>query len=189
MVDLIATESDDPEFVEFVSRVLQGTIRFYKPRQVYVVHIDTWFDHKWNSYAGRIGYCCNVWLDPLRPPPFSANRVQSETAYARSEAEPFVFDRTKAPQLHIWKSGPQNSHRRLKDITPEGLYLWYSGNTKKVDRGSLMVYSVQGDLNLGWYASLLRRGEWRIGQTDGISTSELDYFAANKDSSTGTASS
>jgi len=176
MVNLAATEQDDSAFVDLVNRILHGAIRCYKPRELYVIQIDTWFDRKWNKYSGRIGYCCNVWLDPLTPPPFSPNRVKSQLTYELSEAEPFVFDRTKAPALHIYQNSPDNSHRRLKAITPSGLYFWYSGNTSKVDRASLMVYSIQGEDNLGWYASFLKRGHWKIGLTTGISPDELLYF-------------
>jgi len=176
MVKLTPTEQDDPEFVTLVSRILNGAIGCYKPRELYVIRIDTWFDHKWNEYSGRRGYCCNVWLDPLTPPPFSPNRVKSQLTFELSDAEHFEFDRTKAPALHIYQGGPDNSHRRLKAITPSGLYLWYSGNTGKVDRASLMVYSIQGDDNLGWYASFLKRGDWKIGLTKGISQNELRYF-------------
>ena len=177
MVYLTATEQDDPAFVGLVDRILIGAIGCYKPRQLYVIQIDTWFDHKWKEYSGRRGYCQNVWLDPLTPPPFVPKRVKSQLTFDRSEAEPFVFDRTKAPALHIHQNSPDNAHRRLKAITPAGLYLWYSSGTIKFDRGSLMVYSVQGDDNLGWYASFLKRGEWKLGLTKGISPSELRHFA------------
>ncbi len=177
LIDLTMDELDDPTFVDVVGRVLDGAVRCYGPRQVYVIQLDNWFDHKWKSYAGRLGYCCNVWLDPLRPPPFSPNRVRSQAVYERSAVEPFEFDRTKAPPLHVWQNSSDNSHRRLKAISPAGLYFWYSGNTQKTDRGSVMVYSVQGDENLGWYASLLRDGDdWKIGRTKGISPNELRFF-------------
>jgi hypothetical protein len=173
MITLTGSEQDDPSFLDLVGRVLHGAIKCYKPVELYVIQIDTWFDHKWKYYSGRVGYCQNRWLDPLTPPPFSRNRVKSQLVFELSEAEPFVFDPKKAPALHIFQNSPDNSHRRLKTITPSGLYLWYSGNTAEVDRASLMIYSIHGEQNLGWYASFLKRGDWKVGLTKGISTSEL----------------
>lgn len=46
MVNLTATEQDDSAFVDLVNRVLHGTIACYKPRELYVIQIDTWFDHR-----------------------------------------------------------------------------------------------------------------------------------------------
>lgn len=172
-ITLTATEHDDPAFVELVGRVMNGAIQVYRPVEVYIIQIDTWFDHKWNHYSGRLGYCRNAWLDPLRPPPFTPNRVKSQLAFQLSKAEPFEFDRKKAPALHIEQSSPNASHRRLIKMTSSGLYVWYSGETAKVDRASLMVYSIQNGQNIGWYVSLLKRGEWKIGASKGISNAEF----------------
>lgn len=178
MLELTATAEDDPAFIDLVNRILRNAIRCYRPSELFLIHIDSWFDHKWNEYAGRVGYCCNVWLDPLRPPPFAPNRVVSQLVFAKSPAEPFEFDRKKAPALHVYQSSADNSHRRLKTISPSGLFLWYSSGTSSADRGSLMVYAIQDDLNLGWYVSFDKRGDWKIAATTGISRNEIRYFAA-----------
>ncbi len=176
MLSIPAAESDDPKFVDLVMRLLNNAIRCYKPRQLYLIHIDNWFDHNWKGYAGRRGYCCNVWLDPLRPPPFAPGRVKSEFVYAVSAAEPFEFDRIKAPALHVSQSSPDNMHRRLEDISPATLYCWYSGNTIKNDRASLMVYYVQDELNIGWYVTFIRRTDWKLGLTKGVSAGEVEFL-------------
>ena len=54
-------------------------------------------------------------------------------------------------------------------MSSSGLFLWYSGETEKIDRASLMVYAVQVDKAVPWYASFVKRDEWRLNKVKGIS--------------------
>lgn len=40
IIELTATESDDPQFVEVVTQILIRAVNSYKPNEVYAVQID-----------------------------------------------------------------------------------------------------------------------------------------------------
>jgi hypothetical protein len=63
-------------------------------------------------------------------------------------------------------------------VSSSGLFLWYSGETEKIDRASIMIYAVQGDQTVPWYASFVKRVEWRLNKVKGISRVQFDEMVA-----------
>src|SRR2546430_17270184 len=61
-IKLLINSNDDPQFVELVTQIISGLIRDSSPREVFVMKIDNWFDHKWLTFSG-IGW---VRLDDFR---------------------------------------------------------------------------------------------------------------------------
>ena len=61
-----------------------------------------------------------------------------------------------------------NLHRRVKDHSKSAVYVWYSSETDKNKRGSLMVYRVNNGAVNTWYASFSYDDSWRLDQTKGI---------------------
>ena len=60
MIELVPTEHDDIAFLSLVQRIINGAIAAQRMREVFLVHIDNWFDHKWlgwrSSFAkGKLG--------------------------------------------------------------------------------------------------------------------------------------
>lgn len=168
MLTVLPKEQDDPEFVEMVTRILNAAVACHRPEDVYVIHIDNWFDHKWNAFSKvRLN-----WAGPVRRvPPFHPNRVVSQSQYRRSEAAIAAYQPAQSAPLHVEALDPHRN-RRLDEITRSGLFFWYSGRSFKVDRASVMVYYILGNLQPTWYASFLKRGGWKIGLVKGDSSTE-----------------
>jgi hypothetical protein len=55
-----------------------------------------------------------------------------------------------------------------------GSFIWYSSNTDKGDRASLMVYIVNREGLFSWYASLVQRDGWKLNKVKGISRTQFE---------------
>src|SRR5437868_4087743 len=77
MLELIPSEYDDVAFLSLVQRIVNGAVAALHVREIYLVHVDNWFDHKWLGWRSRRG-------TELSVPPFDPNRVRSE--------EHFIWD-------------------------------------------------------------------------------------------------
>jgi len=66
----------------------------------------------------------------------------------------------------------------MKTVSSSGLFLWYSGETAKMDRASLMVYVVEGDQAVPWYASFINRVGWKVNKVKGISRAQFEEIVA-----------
>jgi hypothetical protein len=76
MIELVPSEYDDLAFLELAERIVKGAVAALQVREVYLVHVDNWFDFKWLG-------CWSRWkrkgrLEELRVPPFNPKRVGSE---------------------------------------------------------------------------------------------------------------
>jgi len=178
-LQLEPTDQDDPAFVSLVARILNGTAQCYRPDDIYVIQIDNWFDHKWVSFSGCRFSQCGTWLGPLlKIPAFHPHRVKGQRYYRRVQTSVRDYEPSEAPPLHTNERLDPQERLRLNRISPAGLFLWYSGNTKDVDRASPMVSLGRGEEHVGWYASFLNRGGWKLGMAKGIAREEVRRFAA-----------
>jgi hypothetical protein len=172
---------DDPAFLAVVDRLVAAVVRRDRPEEVYLVHIDNWFDQKWLGYSGSGvsafpgGY---PWFltakeehrqDHLTFPPFTPSRVVAQYLFCRIGDE--VYEE-QAPAHLIHREERQRSakslHRRVTDFSRSGLFVWYSSGSAANRRGSLLVYSVrEGDV-AAWYAGFSERQGWKLDQVKGI---------------------
>lgn len=86
MIAIPTNETDDPEFIELVRRVIAGLLTANPVEEVFVVRIDNWFDDKWLNFSGigRVRFDdfridIDTALDEFRQekvtfPPFNPNR-------------------------------------------------------------------------------------------------------------------
>jgi hypothetical protein len=175
MIELKTTESDDPQFVEIVSQILNSAINCYKPNEVYAVNLDNWFDHKWNAFAAVVFLQLGVWRSSeLRTPPFNPNRVKSQSYFRLDEITKTNFIACDAPPLHIRQSSLSNLDKCLHSITDAGLFVWYSDNTKANGRGSLMVYSIGKEEPINWYVSFYKKQKWQMNKIQNLSKKVLE---------------
>ena len=174
------TEQDDLEFVELVSRILNGTARYYKPRDICLVQIDNWFGHNWKRFPAGLGSLVRVrWFQSLRVPPFHRNRVKSQVHFSRINSEEPLYGDEETVSLHLpYPTSEEPRYRPLHRLTDSGVFLWYSSKTNSVDRGSLMVYWIEEKDELAWYVSFLTHGEWKIEMANGISPQKVMQFAS-----------
>lgn len=185
MITLIAKELDDPSFIKNASRILNGAIRCYKPTEIYLVQIDSWFDHKWRVFSGKSVGAVGVWNHVLTVPPFEPNRVISQLHYLADELnqEGYILQPSKTLHLHQWSSS--NLQRFLKQFAESGLFVWYSGNSQNSDAGSLMVYSIGKENEMSWYVSFRKDREWQVNKMQNISRQELSGLMKLSDTTDG----
>ena len=155
-----------------MARILNGAILAHEVRDVFVVHIDTWFDHKWLGWWSWKG-------ETLCVPPFTPRRVVSESRFARS-AEPATWTSAviKRP-LHIRRPGRATLGQPLHRFSQDAAFAWYSGRTTTNTVGCLMFYHFGTELD-AWYASMGKQTNWTANwaavETFQISPGELRSF-------------
>jgi hypothetical protein len=169
--------TDDNDFIELLNSIFAGLLAEFAPRMAWVIQIDNWFDHKWLRFSGNGSVGSNIpadrfssvkaefHQDKLTFPPFAPNRVLGQWSFSRS-GEDYV----EAPLFHLPHSterrpGDSNLHRRAAAFDGSALFIWYSANTLKNGRGSVMVYSVAPPEPVCWYASFRRSRKWALQQT------------------------
>jgi len=173
MIDLRPGKTDDPNFVELVSQLLTNLVQLNQPAEVYVVTIDHWFDHKWQHFSGKVIGAVGVWKTRLTVPPFDPGRVVSEAHFHLDPATDGYREEIRKP-LHLDQWSVHNLQRFIADISGSGVFVWYSSNTEKGDRASLMVYIVNPEGLFSWYASLVQRDGWKLNKVKGISRAQFE---------------
>lgn len=173
MIPLIAAADDDAEFLTLAERILSGAVAALEVREVYLVRVDNWFDHKWLGWRSR-------WrhgeLQELRIPLFTPNRVSSERRFVR-DADSSSWNSVCIPQpLHVRQPGRTALARPIDGVADRAAFIWYSGGTAINQIGSLMLY-LSGADGYRWYASLKKADrQWSVADEFGITRSELLAF-------------
>ena len=169
--------SDDPEFIRLIETIVRRLDDQLEPEEVFVIEIRNWFDHKWLNFSGKgrvpfdspfarhPGVALDVFYqDKLTFPPFTPKRILNydrwtyETGATRTR---FVHP----PRL---EHSASNLQRRVTEFAHSALFVWFSSATRTNDRGSLMVYQVDGDRVDTWYASIRKSTGWRLERAKGI---------------------
>ncbi len=133
MIQLLPAEHDDVDFLALAQRIVNGAVEVLHVREVFLVHIDSWFDHKWLRWWSRKG-------EELRVPTFTPNRVCSEKHFARV-AERSAWTQVEQPKpLHVRQPGRPWLAQPLGRFSRNAAFIWYSGNTATNKAGSLMFY-------------------------------------------------
>jgi hypothetical protein len=168
MIELTPTGNDDPGFLSLTKRMINGAASAHEVRDVFLVHIDSWFDHKWLGWWSWKG-------NGLCVPPFTPRRVISQRRFLRI-AEPATWTSAaiKRP-LHIRQPGRSTRARPLDRYSQDAAFAWYSGSTTTNTLGCLMFYRT-GTERYAWYASMGKKTNWAIVETCQISPGELRSF-------------
>jgi hypothetical protein len=145
MIEILPNEKDDKDFIKLILQILNNSILLYKPKEIYVVEIDHWFDDKWLAFSGKTLGVIPIWNIRLTVPAFNPNRVVSETFYKRVKNS---FIQSEAQKLHSKKPSSDNLQNFLDRISQSALFVWYSGNTKILDRGSSMMYWTNSEIKV-----------------------------------------
>jgi hypothetical protein len=186
---------DDPAFLAVVDSILANLSLRDRPDDVYVVHIDNWFDHKWLKYSGSgvvafpQGYPYILvakdphWQEKMTFPPFTPNRVVAQYLFARLPDG--TYEEQAPPRLvhgQARQASAENLHRRVADFSRSGLFVWYSSGSASNRRGSILVYQARDGVVDGWYAGFVERGGWRLDQVKGMERTIVDSLAAGHSS-------
>src|SRR5215475_100961 len=140
---------DDPEFVAWVERVIAGAESRFETDQSYVIKIDNWFGQRWFRFSGKAQGAFGVCQRRLTLPPFVPSRVMSQRRFFSEEAPPPTRQR-----LHVRQRSGENLRRYADIVVHDASVFWYSGNTRKNARGSLMAYVLTSDGHWPWHVGL-----------------------------------
>jgi len=173
MIQLVPAENDDPAFLALAQRIVNGAIAALQAQEVYIVHIDNWFDHKWLGWWSRWKH---KELKELRVPPFNPNRVGSQKRYIwDASSSRWTFTGEGKP-LHVPQPGRRPGRAQPLDrLSKSAAFLWYSGNTVTNGAGSLMLYLSNAE-GYAWYASFTRKEHWKVADGFHITRRELESF-------------
>jgi hypothetical protein len=172
--------TDDNDFVELFNSMLTRLLAELAPQKLWVIQIDNWFDHKWLRFSGNGAVASNIPMDRLASvkvefhqdkltfPPFSPNRVLGQWSFVRSGDSYVEAPLLQMPHSTERRSSNLNLHRRAETADGSALFVWYSGNTLKNGRGSVMVYSISDSEPVCWFASFGRSEVWSVKQTKNV---------------------
>lgn len=181
MAEIPSGLTDDNDFIGLLNSILTGLLAEIAPERVWVIQIDNWFDHKWLRFSGNGAVASNLpndrfpsvkaefHQDPLTFPPFSPNRVLCQWSFTRSGEDYVEVPLYKLPHDTERRSSDANLHRRAQSFDGSAVFVWYSANTLKNGRGSVMVYNIAIPEPVCWFASFGRNSAWALQHTKGVS--------------------
>jgi len=173
MIELVPAETDDPAFLELAQRIVNGAVAALRAPEVYVVHIDNWFDHKWLGWWSDWKH---KQLKELHVPPFNPNRVRSQKHFIWDAKSSRWKSTDPGKPLHVRQPGRRRSYTQpLERFSKSAAFVWYSGNTATNQAGSLMLY-VSGAGDYAWYASFLKGKRWKVDDGFRLTRRELVSF-------------
>jgi hypothetical protein len=166
MIELTPTDADDLGFLAHAQRIINGAITSLEIHDVFLVHVDTWFDHKWLGWRSGQKLCV---------PTFTPHRVRSEKRLVwNGNRSTWAAVELKKP-LHRLQPGRSWRAQPLDRFAQDAAFIWYSGGTATNTMGCLMLYRSGADGN-AWYASIQKNDDWRIVEQCRISREELLEF-------------
>jgi hypothetical protein len=168
VIELIRSEHDDVAFLSLVQRIVNGAIVSLQALEVYLVHVDNWFDWKWLGWRSRSGQELNV-------PPFDPNRVHSEKRFIWDTEHSQWLSADLFRPLHLRQPGRSGSAQPLGRFSRSAAFIWYSGNSVTNKAGSLMLY-LSGAEGYAWYAWFRRDAHWKAEGVRHITRRELTAF-------------
>jgi hypothetical protein len=172
MIELAPTAYDDVTFLSLAQRIVNGAVTALGAREVYLVHIDNWFDYKWLGFWSRGE---RKELTELRVPGFSPNRVLSEKHFIWDANSSRWTSAGQRKPLHLRQPGRSVLAQPLDRWSKSAAFIWYSGNTTTNRAGSLMLY-LSGAEAYAWYASFTKNEHWKVDGERRISRRELISF-------------
>ena len=164
--------NDNPNFILNCEKIIQNRINLWKPNEIFITRIDNWFDGKWMNFAGTELHAISLWnfQDILTIPPFHPNRVESSDFYQKKDESYVKKENPKT--LHIYQESKDNLKRYVSEFSNDGLFIWYSGNSKTNERGTLMCYFIRESETLSFFITLSGKKEWNVSHTKGILRTE-----------------
>jgi hypothetical protein len=174
--------TDDTHFIELLNSMVGRLLIRESPKQLWVIQIDNWFDHKWLRFSGKgvVDFQYPEYMkrfdaaleefyqDKVTFPPFNPNRVLGQWSYVRQDNDYREFPLPTLPHSTDRQHTSPNRQRRIQDFVSSGCFVWYSANTLSNGRASVMVYTVNSETAECWFAAFTRDEIWTLGATKGI---------------------
>jgi hypothetical protein len=192
--------TDDNQFIDILNSMLKKLLVQNAPDCLWIIQIDNWFDHKWLRFSGLGTHALfpsvgpvnldtilsrvdstkvEFYQDGVTFPPFAPERILGQWSFLRSGSD---YIEAPLPELpHNTERRPirSNMHNRIEKRNDTALFIWFSGNTLKNGRGSVMVYNFQTANITCWFASFVRNEDWTIERTKEISRLEMLHLVAD----------
>jgi hypothetical protein len=171
-VVIVPQPDDDAEFIAQIEKTIAGVLSECSPSSVELVKIDNWFGGRWLGFSGKTLGMLGLRKEPLTVPPFVPSRV---IWHKRFDAPEFV-EREPGRPIHISIESQQALLRKMTDVAPKTTVIWFSGNTKTTQRGSVLVYSWASRSYWDWYAEWAKDDVWRVSNTLNTKKSEVEQL-------------
>jgi hypothetical protein len=190
--------TDDNEFIDLLNSLLKGLLSQQAPEQLWVIQIDNWFDHKWLRYSGSgsvpskfpaswsssfMDRFASVkeqfWQNNLTFPPFAPDRVLGQWSFLHSDKGYLEVPLPKLPHSNARRRSHSNLQRRAENFADSASFVWYSGNTLKNGRGSVMVYIIRDRQPVCWFAAFRRETGWALERTKGVDMEYVSHLLVN----------
>ena len=168
---IASTQGDDPDFIHYVE-TLVSLIAGASVPGIYITRIKGWFGDRWVGFAGKVAGAAGVrFMGDFNIPPFVPSRVVASSFLSLTEAG-YVAEPPPV-RLHIDQPSEANFRRKLSVFTPHDALLWFSGDTARNGRGSVLAYVPSSGGHEVWFVDLSRASEWHIVKSIGVSPREL----------------
>jgi hypothetical protein len=168
---LEAGPGDDVGFLGYVEAVVDRVAALRVPG-IYVTRIDGWFGERWVGFSGKtLGMAGVHHREDFNIPPFVPSRVVSST-FLKSSLGGYT-PATAPVQLHISQRSESNLRRKLVALAPSDALVWFSSESRRDGRGSVLAYVPTGETHEPWFLELVREDDWRIVKSLGVSREEL----------------
>jgi hypothetical protein len=179
VLELDLDANDEPDFVHAVEAVVLGVLSVAKPREAYLVKVDSWFGEKWLAFSHKeLGALAIISTD-LRIPPFVPSRVVHERYFVRDDERDDYVSAEAPLALHVRQPSRTNAGRRITSLCPDAALFWWSGSTRTTGRGALMAYVPSPPRRHAyWYAELTGKTGWSSGIMRGITAKEIAGYQA-----------
>lgn len=167
---------DDPGFLTSVDQVIRGVVGTFKPPQFQVFRINNYFGLKWLGFCGKLvgALGCRNFTNVVIPP-FVQNRLTARSYFVRNANESYEYLGEGLQIHHVGKSS-DNFRNFAATNAPETDLFWFSGNTLKNKRGSLMGYS-PGKSYWLWYLEFHKKGDrWSISKQHDLPLSIIEIM-------------
>ena len=177
------------EFGTIRFQFISGLVKAFDPKELYVTQLDNWFDSKWLSFSGKVSGALGVWKyeDNATIPPFHPKRITGEGILDKIEpiTEEQVSYKLRSDYdkfIHVNQPSENNLNRKIKLISKDALFVWYSENTDSNNIGCIMIYLVKNDEVNTFYVSFENKMDldnmenWNIRKVVGINSSEIKQY-------------
>jgi len=168
-LEILIQDDDARGFIAEVEQCIKGILRAYTPSKLILIKIDNWFGSRWLRFSGKALGALGVWRGALTAPPFVPKRVISEFWFS---APDYLTGAPEQP-IHVWTESRHALRRDLSKIAPDASLLWYSGNSQKTRRGTVMAYIWHSESYWAWYAEWADSDGWRVVATKNIGPADI----------------
>lgn len=160
MEKIALKNNDNSEFIANVNTITHNLISKWNPKELFITRVDNWFDNKWLNFSGTIMHAISVWKGETTIPPFHPNRIEYSKRFRKENG---IFNELMITKpLHIYQESESNLKRKIIDFSKNGLFIWYSGNSKLNNKGVLMCYYVIDNDCYTFYTTLNGEINWNI---------------------------